>query len=276
MIVAISIAGAASCLDFDQLSGSSPSAEDASMSIDDSSAPTDASNLSDVVAVADASDASFCAQNPGHSLCDDFDTPDFVSLWTIGTQLTPDATATQDPALFESSPYSLNATTAFIDAANNAWLATKFARIPTRVAVSFDLYIVTAGNSTVAITKLALPNGYNYAIRIDTPVPLLLDVQQVGPPVTDGGSVIYYPPGLSFKVETGQWYHVSFELPISGADAGDIIESLNDAAAISFAPSVQPTFDSGSVTLQAGVGSYSSVPYTAWSIRLDNYVFDLQ
>ena len=80
----------------------------------------------------------------------------------------------------------------------------------------------------------------------------------------------------TFLITPGQWYHVSIELPISGADAGDVIASLNDAAAVSAMPAVEPTFDAGSITLQAGVGSFSSIPYTAWSVRLDNYVVDLK
>jgi hypothetical protein len=275
VVAAITVAGAASCLDFDELTGASPSsAEDASISNDDG-ASSDASNSADVLE--DAPDAPFCVRNPGHTLCDDFDEPTFLSAWNSTPLLSLGSTVTQDPKLFTSMPYSLNATTKYIDSGNSVWLVSNYPEIPQRIAISFDFYVVTDGTDSVALTKINLPDGYVYVIRLRPPDPPYLDIQQVAPPATDGGAFRYLDvASLNFLVQVGQWYHVSIALPINGADAGNITASFNGAATISAAPPLQTSFADGGFTLQAGVGSYSGEPYDPWSIRLDNYVFDLE
>jgi hypothetical protein len=265
-----------SCLDFSSLSSSdSDAAVDGSVA-DSPIAVNDAATLPDSSFDA-GSEAGFCASNPGHTLCDDFDTPDFLSDWNSATVLTPGSKVSQDPLLFVTPPYSLNATTAYIDASTSAWVVARYQQIPGRIAISFDLNIATAGDTAVALTELLLPNGYAYAIRLQAPAPLYLTIQQVVPPTTDGGPTRYLGvASVNFMVQTGQWYHVAVELPISGADAGNVTASFNGAAAISVAPPVQPTFADGGITLQAGVANDSAPPFSAWSIRLDDYVFDLK
>jgi hypothetical protein len=267
------IAGA-SCLDFDALSGSDAGSDSGF----DSSAGVDAS--SDVGVISDGGSldgdsGSFCQQNSGHTFCDDFDDPAYLTPWNQPRDLTNDASLSQDPTTFVSAPYSLNTAILSADAGSVAYVVTKFGKIPSSLRLEFDFSLASGGSSTVTIANVNLPKGVSFTFKLVEPTPPLFEVVEVTR--NDGGAEVYSVlPNIAYPVGQGQWYHVVATMDLLGADAGEVDVSFNHGPVIVNQVAVPISFDAGSTfQLQTGVGSFSPAPYNSASVNLDNYLVDL-
>jgi hypothetical protein len=217
----------------------------------------------------------FCAANPGHSLCDDFDEPGFRDVWNQGLTLTDGATLAQDPHAYTSPLFSLGVAKPVTQTAQTAFLTDKFTEEPNEIDMSFDLWIVEAGSTGAAVAELVISNGQIFAVVLKGFNPVTLDISQSvhGP---EGGIEYGDVPNITFSLETGQWYHVALTFLQTGISGDGMVSAdVGDAGLLSgipvFAPSLAPgtTFD-----LRAGLADYSSTPFGAWTVRLDNFVAD--
>jgi hypothetical protein len=217
----------------------------------------------------------FCAANPGHSLCDDFDEPGFRDVWNQGLTLTDGATLGQDPDAYTSPPYSLGVVKPTTQTAQTAFLTEKFTDQPNEIDMSFDLWIVEAGNTGAAIAELVISNGQIFAVVLKGLNPITFEISQSvhGP---DGGIEYGDVPNVTFSLATGRWYHVALTFLLVGINGDGMVSAgVGDAGSLSgipvFAPSAPPgtTFD-----LRAGLADYASTPFGSWTVRLDNFVAD--
>ena len=234
----------------------------------------DAANAIDGAPFDAGAEAGFCAANPGHALCDDFDDDAWRAPWNLADIVTPPGSIGLDPSGFVSAPSSLLVANAPMDAAASAYLDTRFNSTPSSLHVAFDFSLVEGGGSPVAVTNVSLAGQTGFALKLTQPIPRTLEIVEVARP--DGGAFVYsILPGASLTVDPGQWYHVDVTFDLSGADAGEVDVSYDHGAlVVAKVPEPLPVDMSQPFNLQAGVGSYSAGPYLPATVRLDNFVVD--
>jgi hypothetical protein len=265
----------ASCLDFSSLGGANPDASvDGSVAIDANDDNVSDSGSPDAATIFDAGpEAGFCASNPGHTLCDDFDDENFLTPWNSGRNLSEGGVGAQSSDTFVSSPFSYAATLPSIDASSSSWLINKFAIVPGEMTIEFDLYLASIGNSTTSVANIFFPNNFSFTLKLLTPSPPTLELVEVSP--VDGGVIYKNVNSVNFAVSLGQWHHVLVDFVLTGANAGNIQIAFDHGTPIgTVAPNAFNFGAGGIVQLQAGVGSYSAAPFFSSSVRLDNYVVD--
>jgi hypothetical protein len=270
--VAMSPFIAASCLDFSSLGGGAD-ASDAPFQSDSLGLEQDAIG-SDAGSTFDAGpDAGFCASHPGHTLCDDFDDPGYLALWNQPRDLNNDGAIDQDPVVFLSPPYSLEAQMGQADGPSYAYLVTKFAQVPNALRIEFDFFLASGGNSTISLANILLPGSVSFTLKLTEPSPPLFQMVEV---TRDDAGVVYSNlANVSYIVEIGQWYHVIVNFDLLGADAGEVDVTFNHGTQVTDQAAVPLSLDASSAyQIQAGAGSFSSTPYLSSSVRLDNFLVD--
>jgi hypothetical protein len=218
---------------------------------------------------------SFCARNPGHTLCDDFDEPGFADVWSRGFLLKADGSSvSQDPEASVSPPDSLRASLPESTTAGLAELGTLFSVLPSSAHLEFDLQVVTTGTiASIAVASFSTKNEFNYTLTVQDSAPVL----HVNVRVPDDGGAHYQNiSSIHLDISAGQWHRVTFDVGLSGTDGG-VTLSVADAGTQSGYPPSPLELSGTTLGLDIGAAHYGlSTPYAAWTVLIDNVIVDLE
>jgi hypothetical protein len=217
--------------------------------------------------VLDALAGGWCAGQPAHTFCDDFDESPLLSGWDNAEQSGGGALAL-DGVIYTSPHEALLATVDLSTPPSQARLVKSFSQA-SRIVLAFEGRVDSAPDSEqAAVASIWGASSHRVVLQFSV---AMLKVDEIGPN-PDGGAASYTDSHvLSVAPQIGAWAHVDFELDI-GVTTNSVSISIGGEPATVF--SLSANFVPGPPTVRLGA-DVSTASQGGWAMRYDDVTVDL-
>jgi hypothetical protein len=215
----------------------------------------------------------WCATQPTHTFCVDFDEPGYLSQWN-GTDLEDGGSLEQADAEVVSPPYALQADISIFDAshASSALLKKTFALTPATVHLAFELRVDEGCRTGFDVLGVA-PSSEQVFVLLLAQSPVALTIEEAAP--TDAGEqYVHVFPFVT--VPTNTWNHISASITFGQNGAGSVTLALDDAGLQSAAFPLPMVLKDSGVTIRAGAANFGNAPFDSCGVHIDDLTVDLE